>query len=87
VVEITRENDRAYIAELLREIEMLRHRSDLGRDLVRLCGYVGNGTSTSVTISEDDATRWWAVNVGKRGFYGPTLREAVDAALLAVRHD
>lgn len=50
-----------------------------------LCGYVENGTSGWVTLSQDDATKDWCVTVGCGGFQSnmyddTTLAGAVDKA-------
>jgi hypothetical protein len=46
-----------------------------------LCGFVENGTDGVVTVFQDDATREWVVKVGKKGYYGPTMPHALDAAI------
>lgn len=46
-----------------------------------LCGYVEDGSSTSVTISQDDATREWCVRVGKIAYYGGSLTAAFNLAV------
>ncbi len=48
--------------------------------LEEACGYVEDGSHTTVTISQDDATRSWVVKVGRRSFYGNSLREALKTA-------
>lgn len=48
----------------------------------RLCGYVENGTETSVTIFQDDATREWIVKAGKNDWHGASFSQAIDAAEL-----
>lgn len=49
--------------------------------LRRLCGYVENGSDTTVKIYQDDATRSWCVDVGRRWYHGPTMLDALDAAI------
>lgn len=51
------------------------------RELRELCGYVEDGSSTSVTISQDDATREWCVRVGKIAYYGGSLTAAFNLAV------
>lgn len=46
-----------------------------------LCGFVENGTDGVVTIFQDDATREWVVKVGQKGYHGPTMIAALDAAI------
>jgi len=54
------------------------------RDAVRLdklreaCGYVEDGTSRSLAMGQDDATKYWCVSAGCDRGHGPTLREAID---------
>ncbi len=49
--------------------------------LRRLMGYVENGSETTVTLFQDDATKDFIIKVGKREFYGPSLGQAVDQAI------
>jgi hypothetical protein len=57
-------SDAAYVLEALR----------------KCLGYVENGTATSVTISQDDATKTYCVYVGKNKYHGDTLTEALVIA-------
>jgi len=51
--------------------------------LKRLCGYVENGSDTTVKVFQDDATREWFVRVGKAPMdkvsFGPSLLAAIEA--------
>jgi hypothetical protein len=48
---------------------------------LRKClGYVENGTSTTVTISQDDATKTFMLGAGGRKYYGDTLTEVLVIA-------
>ena len=44
-------------------------------------GYVENGTDTSVTLFQDDATRWFTVAIGRsherKGESAPSLEAAI----------
>ena len=55
------------------------------KGLRNLCGFVEDGSSACVTISQDDATKDWIVTVGgpgsKRWWCGRSLEEAIDAAM------
>lgn len=51
------------------------------RAIRELLGYVEDGSSVAVAISQDDATRSWCVSVGKKNHYAPCLSQALDAAL------
>lgn len=65
-------------------LEVLRVRGVLDpslKDVEKLCGYVGDGSHVTVKLSQDDATRYWCVQVERRSFYGRTMREAIKAAL------
>lgn len=59
------------------------------QSLRKLCGYVENGTSETVCLYQDDATKEWVVSVGadlkiRKYFTGSNLTEALDAAILAL---
>lgn len=54
--------------------------SELYCALKRLMGYVQNGSSTSVTIFQDDATMDYFVKVGDKCYYGESLPEAIEKA-------
>ena len=43
-----------------------------------LCGYVENGSDTTVNIYQDDATKDWIVRCGREYFYGNCFRSALD---------
>lgn len=52
--------------------------------LRKLAGYVENGSDTTVSIFQYDATKSWMVRVGKSWpSHGSSLREDIDAALAA----
>lgn len=48
------------------------------------CGYVENGTSETVRVGQDDATKTWNIDVGDfmrgRSYSGRSLEEALTAA-------
>lgn len=50
------------------------------RELEELCGYVGDGSHTTMMISQDDATREWIVTVGGKTYFGRSMRQALRAA-------
>ena len=49
--------------------------------LRKLLGYVENGTSDTLTISQDDATYSYIVRVGKRSVYGSSFLQTLDEAI------
>lgn len=49
--------------------------------LRRMCGYVENGSDTTIKIFQDDATKEWFVKVGSREYHGPSMISAFDAAV------
>ena len=60
---------------------MAEKQPDLRKALRRLCGYIENGTSTSVTIEQDDATKTWVLSVSCRKnalFYADTIDDLFD---------
>lgn len=55
--------------------------TELLNGLRKLCGYVENGSNTSVTIFRDDATRDWVVYVGNRWYWGRDFKETIRKAI------
>lgn len=57
------------------------------KGLIKLCGYVQEGSDTIVKLFQDDATMFWHVQLGNRGqsHYGPSARHAIDAAIAATK--
>jgi len=59
-----------------------------GEQIRRLCGYIENGTSGFVQISQDDATKDWVIRVGDSSrpsmYHGASFDEAVAAAYAAL---
>lgn len=49
-------------------------------ELNAIAGYVENGTSSSILISQDDATKWWTVTVGSKSWTRESMREALADA-------
>lgn len=58
-----------------------KEKAELFDSIRFLCGYVENGTDSTVSIGQDDATRDWVVRVGKRRYHATgfvmALREAI----------
>jgi hypothetical protein len=52
-------------------------------EIEQLCGYVGDGSDVTLTISQDDATRTWIVKVGKASYTGRSMRDALREAYKA----
>lgn len=65
------------------DIRQLVGRWRLGRwrELRELLGYVQDGSHTTVSIGQDDATYDWCVTVGKKTYYRKSLEAAIDAAV------
>lgn len=55
------------------------------KTIIDLCGYVQDGSGTSATIFQEDATREWVLKTtGNKEFYvGKSARSAIDAAAKA----
>lgn len=51
------------------------------RGLRDLCGYVENGSSVTVKLFQDDATREWFCTVDQRFFHAPSFKGAIEAAI------
>lgn len=45
-------------------VRTMQHRAEALSQLRELCGYVENGTSDTVSISQDDATKDWTLRIG-----------------------
>lgn len=60
----------------------LKRKADLFDKLRDLMGYVQNGTDTSVTLFQDDATQWFTVAIGRshdrKGESAPGLEQAIN---------
>jgi hypothetical protein len=53
--------------------------------LRRLCGYIENGSSSFLSLSQDDATGDWILKVGNNGsktYFGSSFESAIDAAVV-----
>jgi hypothetical protein len=62
---------------------MTQEEKAISYDAIReCCGYVENGTDSSFSISQDDATRTWVVRVGKETFHGDSFAQAIHEASL-----
>lgn len=69
-------------AQLEAENERLRKDAERFKRIRELCGYVEDGSSQSLTITQDDATRTWIIKGGKKEIScGDSLAQAIDAAL------
>ncbi len=58
--------------------------------LRRLCGYVEDGSNTSVTIAQDDATKDWVLIIGNKKqelIFSETFMGLFDAALKYIPED
>ena len=68
--------------QVLEDFALLRRKADAFDKLRRLCGYVEDGSATSVNICQDDATKDWLVRVGKAfPAYDLSFLGAVEAAV------
>lgn len=63
------------------DIMTLRRKAELFDMIHNLMGYIENGTDTSVTLFQDDATRWFTVAIGRsherKGESAPSLEAAI----------
>lgn len=59
----------------------LRRKAEMFDMIRNLMGYIENGTDTSVTLFQDDATRWFTVAIGRsherKGESAPSLEAAI----------
>lgn len=88
------------MADTIKQTNIERDAATLNK-LRACCGYVENGTDTSVTVSQDDATREWSVYVGieraaasamgdeikRRSYHGRDIHEAIDTAYRAEKQE
>lgn len=44
-------------------------------------GYVENGSSCSVKMFQDDATRKYHLHIGQKSFYGASLNDCINKAV------
>lgn len=69
------------LSQLMVEVNKWRKKAELFDMIRNLMGYVENGTDTSVTLFQDDATRWFTVAIGRsherKGESAPGLEEAI----------
>ena len=64
--------DKSRISYLEQRVKALEKYEQQVKTLQALCGYVEDGSSDSVTISQDDATGTWNITVG----YSPRKRKS-----------
>lgn len=82
---------RGRIAELEEQIAKLKPDAERLKEIRRMCGYVEDGSDTTVSIFQDDATREWSVRLGPAmkptGYYhANSFTGAIDAAIDAERN-
>lgn len=69
------------LSQLMVEVNKWRKKAEMFDMIRNLMGYVENGTDTSVTLFQDDATRWFTVAIGRsherKGESAPSLEEAI----------
>jgi len=68
------------LAQLLADA---RAEGDRWKQLQELCGYVQDGSQTTVKLWQDDATRTYHVTIGKVSYCGNSFSEALDKAIRA----
>lgn len=73
------------VLELRKQLAAAQKDAERLNAIRELCGYVQDGSSETVRICQDDATREWIISVGgipsKRWYHGSCLRAAIDAAI------
>lgn len=70
-------DEKIILAALSKEAE--RNSARL-RSLRRLCGYIEDGSSQSVTIGQDDATKTWVLRAGNASYWANSFEQVIDAA-------
>jgi hypothetical protein len=66
---------------LSRALERAKKDADRLAGLRELMGYIEDGSSDTVRLFQDDATRSFFVKIGSREYYGEGFKGAIDAAL------
>ncbi|MDI1362557.1 hypothetical protein [Methylotenera sp.] len=66
--------------------EALQREALMFRRLKQFMGYVQNGSDTTVTMHQDDATQTYVLRVGNSTFYGMTLEACINQAVAADMH-
>lgn len=69
------------LSQLMVEVNKWRKKAEMFDMIRNLMGYIENGTDTSVTLFQDDATRWFTVAIGRsherKGESAPSLEAAI----------
>lgn len=69
------------LSQLMVEVNKWRKKAELFDMIRNLMGYIENGTDTSVTLFQDDATRWFTVAIGRsherKGESAPSLEASI----------
>ncbi|WP_404603678.1 hypothetical protein [Raoultella planticola] len=70
-----------HLSQLMVQVNEWRKKAELFDMIRNLMGYIENGTDTSVTLFQDDATRWFTVAIGRsherKGESAPSLEAAI----------
>ena len=62
-------------------LEAAERDAALFRCIRELCGYVENGSDTTFSMFQDDATKYWTVKVGNRNYDSRTIEVALEKAM------
>lgn len=69
------------LSQLMIEVNKWRKKAEMFDMIRNLMGYIENGTDTSITLFQDDATRWFTVAIGRsherKGESAPSLEAAI----------
>lgn len=84
----TQEYDSSYITlgdikEMAAELIAARKSVQTLKSLRELMGYVQNGSDTTVSLFQDDATRDYILRVGKKRYWGHSLENVIEKAFEA----
>lgn len=70
-----------HLSQLMVQVNEWRKKAEMFDMTRNLMGYIENGTDTSVTLFQDDATRWFTVAIGRsherKGESAPSLEAAI----------
>lgn len=63
--------------------DLTKNQGVVEAQLREICGYVENGTDTTVRLYQDDATRSWHINIGiYKSYTGSTIKDVINNAYI-----
>ncbi len=69
------------------ELVKLKEDAEKWRNLRNLCGFLGNGSQTTVTLYQDDATETVHLKVGQRSYFESSFERCIEQAMKDYKED